>query len=192
MKQVYETSLLSVCMSPFKLLNEPRHLVWMLCHQGWPKRLTFILLQLAVRTWWIMELRDGERGVTLVPCNVGSLKWCGRRNWTVKRPGREVNHSPLPSTEVNEWGHTSIPLYAFMPCTGTLPFTFKGVWQWGVTPCRLGRPVPMFRRNVKQQWQPGLFSSEDEGIMFLRNVGNHWPNDTASYPIRLESSGTTL
>jgi hypothetical protein len=37
----------------------------------------------------------------------------------VKRPGREVKHSPLSSANVKtEWSYTSTPLYAFMAWAG--------------------------------------------------------------------------
>jgi hypothetical protein len=42
----------------------------------------------------------------------------------VKRPGRDVNHSPPPSAEVNEWRFTSAPNPRLRAWTGTnLPFT---------------------------------------------------------------------
>jgi hypothetical protein len=39
----------------------------------------------------------------------------------VKRPGPEVDHSPLFSSEVkNKWSHTSTAAYAFIACTGNI------------------------------------------------------------------------
>jgi len=32
----------------------------------------------------------------------------------VKRPGREADHSPPSSVEVNAWSYTATPKYAFM------------------------------------------------------------------------------
>jgi len=41
----------------------------------------------------------------------------------VKRPGREVDHSPPSSAEVkNEWSYTSTPQYAFMTWCKFLAF----------------------------------------------------------------------
>jgi hypothetical protein len=75
-------------------------------------------------------------------------------------------------------------------------FTFRGVWQWSVTPCRLVRLSRHFKGSqflhLKRQWQPGLFDPEDEGGMILRNVGNHSPNGRAPYPRRFASSAVPL
>jgi len=39
----------------------------------------------------------------------------------VKRPGPEVDHSPLSSAEVkNKWSHTPTAAYAFIACTGNI------------------------------------------------------------------------
>jgi hypothetical protein len=45
-----------------------------------------------------------------------SIQWVqGALSVGLKRPGREVDHSPPPSTEVkNAWSHTSIPQCIFM------------------------------------------------------------------------------
>ena len=44
----------------------------------------------------------------------------------VKRPYRDVDHSHPSSAEIkNEGSYTSILLYAFMACTGTLTFTYQ-------------------------------------------------------------------
>jgi hypothetical protein len=44
-----------------------------------------------------------------------SIQWVpGALSLGVKRPGREADHSPPSSAEVNVWSYTSTPLYAFM------------------------------------------------------------------------------
>jgi hypothetical protein len=49
----------------------------------------------------------------------------------VKWPGREGDHLPPYSAEINnEWSCTSIPLYAFMAPTGTFSLVFFVVFSY--------------------------------------------------------------
>jgi hypothetical protein len=49
----------------------------------------------------------------------------------IKRPGREADHSPASSVEVNAWSYTSTPQYIFMACCWIKHYDAVLCWAQG-------------------------------------------------------------
>jgi hypothetical protein len=58
--------------------------------------------------------------------------------------------------------------------------------------CLHWKPNSCFYAYSTRRTDLGCLNLDDKGTTFVRNVGNHLPNEIASYPRRLDSSETTL
>lgn len=107
-----------------------------------------------------------------------------------------IDNAPVtPSCTIFKDYQTSNGVFQLHPLTGTLAkdrkvFRSTGIWYrfFGTVDSDVSQ-----ERSVVTFMNPVFFdylTFEDEGITFLRSVGNHSPNNTESCPTRFDSSAT--